>query len=70
MIDQQIQIDPDDLGFFRTGQRQYRPANNKKTHDSERCEACIENKGCGLKKKVKKQRKRRNRGRGSQQQQQ
>ena len=71
--DPSLEINPDDMGYFPSRRGGRRPAGGtKKSHDSERCEACKENKGCGLKKKVKKQRKRRNNrgGRRAQQQQQ
>ena len=70
IMDPSLRINPEDMGYFPK-KRGRRPAGAVKSHDSTRCEACIENKGCGLKKKVKKQRKRRNRGgRHTQQQQQ
>ena len=60
--DPSLEINPDDMGYFPSRRGGRRPAGGtKKSHDSERCEACKENKGCGLKKKVKKQRKRCNR---------
>ena len=69
VVDQSIVYDPDDMGYF-TGRRhrQYKSAaSTKKTHDSSNCEACVNNKQCGCRRKKVRPKKRRNRrGRGNQ----